>query len=109
MSRRLIKGKAKNAAAVRAPKPAIRLPQNPAELEAVLAACIAPDTAAITAATRVMDAFLKLPEALPAMMQQIQQSANAQARQMAAVLLRGKIDKLWRRVKPEVKEQVVSR
>lgn len=45
---------------VKAPKPAVTLPQTPQQLEQVLCALLAPDNAAIQAATVVLTAFLKV-------------------------------------------------
>lgn len=95
---------------VKAPKPAVALPQTPQQLEQVLCALLAPDNAAIQAATVVITAFLKVPTSLSALIQQVAQSAVPQARQMAAVLLRREILKLWKGLKqPAEKEQVVRR
>lgn len=101
------KGAAKPAAAAAA-KPAVPLPQTPQQLEAVLAALLAPDTAAITAATEVINAFMKQSAALPALMQQVAHSSVMESRQMAAVLLRRCITKLWKGLKPAEKTEVVS-
>ena len=90
-------------------KSAVSLPQSPQQLEAVLAALLAPDTDAIRAATEVATAFLKQPSSLSALMQQVAQSAVPESRQMAAVLLRRCITKLWKGLKPQEKEQVVRR
>jgi uncharacterized protein YkwD len=92
----------------KAPKEKVDTPQTPQQLESVLAALLAPDTTAIDAATKIMDAFLKQSAAIPALMQQIAQSTNPHARQMAAVLLRRVICKLWKNIKPEEQVQVVS-
>ena len=97
---------AKPAAAAKA---AVALPQSPQQLEAVLAALLAPDTAAITAATEIMNAFMKQSAALPALMQQVAHSSVMESRQMAAVLLRRCITKLWKGLKPAEKTEVVSR
>jgi len=104
-------GKGKGAAAAAAgaaPKPALALPSTPAELENVLAASQSNDNAAIAAATEVLMAFLKVPQALPSLLQQIQQSQIAASRQMAAVLLRKCIVKLFKALKPQEKDEVVS-
>lgn len=90
------------------PKEHIDLPQTPAQLESVLAALLAPDTTAIEAATRIIDAFLKQAAAIPALMQQLSESTNPHARQMAAVLLRRVITKLWKNVAPADQAKVVS-
>jgi len=103
------KGKGSSAAAGGAPKPALALPQNPAQLEAVLAASQSDDNAAIAAATEVLMAFLKVPAALPSLLQQLQHSQIPASRQMAAVLLRKCIVKLYKALKaPAEKEQVKS-
>jgi hypothetical protein len=103
------KGKGAAAAgAGAAPKPALALPSTPAELENVLAASQSNDNAAIAAATEVLMAFLKVPQALPSLLQQIQQSQIAASRQMAAVLLRKCIVKLFKALKPQEKDEVVS-
>lgn len=91
----------------KAPKVAVVLPQSPEQLESVLAALLAPDTAAIAEATKVMDAFMKVGAVIPALMQQIAQSANPHSRQMAAVLLRRCIVKLWKNVGKPEQAQVV--
>lgn len=104
------KGAAKKGAAAKpaaAAKAAVALPQSPQQLEAVLAALLAPDTAAITAATEIMNAFMKQSAALPALMQQVAHSSVMESRQMAAVLLRRCITKLWKGLKPAEKTEVV--
>ena len=79
------------------------LPTNPAELEHVLSLLLAPDNSAIARATTIMNDFLKQPASIPALLQQITESASVQARQMAAVLLRRKIRPLWSPTPADVK------
>lgn len=93
------------------PKPKVaqeNMPQSPEQLEAVLAALLAPETAQIEQATLIMNQFLKHAAAVPALMQQIAQSTNPLSRQMAAVLLRRVICKLWKNIPQADQEQVVS-
>ena len=79
------------------------LPTNPAELEHVLSLLLAPDNAAIARATLIMNDFLKQPASIPALLQQITESASIPSRQMAAVLLRRKIRPLWSSAPADVK------
>jgi hypothetical protein len=109
MSRARFQPKGKGAkAASSTPKAAVVLPSTPQELEAVLAALLAPDTAVITAATVTIHAFLNVPAAVPALLQQVAHSTVPEARQMAAVLMRKVIVKLWKNLKPNDQTEVVS-
>jgi hypothetical protein len=94
-------------AAQPAAQPQLPMPQTPEQLQTVLAAMLAPDTQAIKHATAILTQFLKTPPALPALRQQIQLSAVPESRQMAAVLLRKGITKLWKGQSPAEKEETV--
>jgi len=82
----------------------IPLPTTPEQLESVLSALMAPDTNAIRQAETIMNAFLKQPSAVPAMLQQLTQSSQAPARQMSAVLLRRAMNRLWRGLNQEQRQ-----
>ena len=89
-------------------RPAIPLPSNPAELEHVLTQLLAPDTAAITAATTILNEFLKHPAAILPLLHQLTSSTSTEARQMAAVLLRRRIKQLWKDAPNDAKKQLKS-
>lgn len=82
------------------------LPQNADQLEKTLAACLAPDSEIIKQATTIMKQFLKQPSCVEPLMQQIQSSTIVEARQMAAVLLRRKLNTHWKKLTPDVKEKI---
>ena len=87
-------------------RPFIPLPSSPAELEHVLTQLLAPDTAQITAATAVLNEVLKQPTAIPPLLHQLISSTSAEARQMAAVLLRRRIKQLWTSTPNDIKAQL---
>ena len=98
------RGKKSSSKAPAAPRaPTYPLPTNPVELEHVLSLLLAPDNSAIARATLIMNDFLKQPASIPALLQQITESASVPSRQMAAVLLRRKIRPLWSPTPADVK------
>mmetsp|Transcript_18617 Transcript_18617/g.35855 ORF Transcript_18617/g.35855 Transcript_18617/m.35855 type:complete len:1068 (-) Transcript_18617:161-3364(-) len=77
--------------------PSLPLPKNKQELEQVLLAMLDPDNNRRQAAANCLEAFFKVPACVQAMMQQMSDSNEPTARQMAAVLLRKKLSALlWR-------------
>ena len=67
-------------------------------LEALLQQLTYADTAQIQGAEAQIKALLKRPENVPAFMSQIQHSQHPAVRQMAAVLLRRKINRHWQKL-----------
>lgn len=68
-------------------------------MEAILAALLHPDTTQIKQAEEALKPVLKKAGCVPALMVQLQQSSNPAVRQIAAVVLRKKIVKMWRKLK----------
>jgi hypothetical protein len=86
--------------------PAPPLPSNPAELEQVLLGMSAPDTQQVKQSETILRHFLKSADCVLPLLQQITSSQAVVARQLGAVLLRQKINSLWKKLSPEVRTQV---
>src|SRR5690242_10561748 len=100
------KGKGKPGAAALA-RPTIPLPSSAQELEQVLSSLLSPDTNQIKASTEIINQFIKTPKAALALMQQVAHTNMEASRQMAAVLLRKVIVKLWKGIEPNDQQQIV--
>lgn len=74
------------------------MPQNAADLEQILIGMTTPDNNIIRECSDILKAYLKKSACVEPMFEQIAQSQQVQARQMAAVLLRTKIAQHWLRL-----------
>ena len=79
---------------------------SPAQLEQLLMAMCANDTATIKAAEEHITGFLQNSRCVPALMLQLTASQRPEARQLAAIYLRKKIGLHWKKIKPDAKAQV---
>ena len=86
--------------------PYANLHKDPVMLSQVFAALTNPDTNAIKAAEDVLRPFLKKASCVKAIVQQAAECPNAAVRQVAAVVLRKPIGKLWKKIKPEVQVSI---
>jgi len=80
--------------------------KNAQEFEKILFAITQPNNEDLKQATRVMDEFLSKPESIMPLIQQIDQSQKAEVRQVAAVYLREQIEQHWKKIPPQVKENL---
>ena len=78
---------------------AVALGQNDQQLGEILAALTAPDTTRIKQAEDALKPVLKRPESVGLLTTQVSRSENPAVRQIAAVILRKKIGKLWKKLK----------
>ncbi|KAH8058274.1 hypothetical protein JL722_6131 [Aureococcus anophagefferens] len=76
------------------------------QLEAVLVALTAPDTSRIKQAEDALKPVLKKSACVGALMTQVASSGNVAVRQIAAVILRKKIVKLWKKLKKSAQTRV---
>ena len=76
------------------------------QLEAVLVALTAPDTSRIKQAEDALKPVLKKSACVGALMTQVASSGNVAVRQIAAVILRKKIVKLWKKLKKSAQGRV---
>ncbi|KAJ1446286.1 armadillo-type protein [Pelagophyceae sp. CCMP2097] len=72
---------------------------DPRVMEATLANLNVPDTARVKEAERVLKGAFAHPKCIAALMLQLEHSGNVSVRQVAAVVLRKKITKLWKKLK----------
>ena len=84
---------------------AVALGQNDQQLGEILAALTAPDTTRIKQAEDALKPVLKRPESVGLLTTQVSRSENPAVRQIAAVILRKKIGKLWKKVKKNARER----
>lgn len=82
--------------------------QNDRQLGEILAALTAPDTTRIKQAEDALRPVLKRPEAVGLLTTQVANNESPAVRQIAAVILRKKIGKLWKKVKKNARERTKS-
>ncbi|KAJ8598527.1 hypothetical protein CTAYLR_001323 [Chrysophaeum taylorii] len=75
-------------------------------MEAILSALLHPDTRQIKQAEEALKPVLKKAGCVPALMYQLEMSGNPAVRQIAAVVLRKKIVKMWRKLKKTTQQHV---
>jgi hypothetical protein len=97
------RGKAKKAI-VR--KRAVAMPQDDAELTAVLGKILTPDNDIIKDGMRVLRVFLESPVCVPALMQQLTGAAHVGVRQLAAIALRKCVREHWEGLAPNMREVI---
>ncbi|XP_043914093.1 importin-4 [Protopterus annectens] len=78
------------------------------QLENVLHRLLQPDNAVIQQATAELKVAFRDPSVVPALCCILTRSANAQIRQFAAVLMRRRVGKQWRKLAPEMKESILE-
>ena len=84
---------------------AVALGQNDQQLGEILEALTAPDTTRIKQAEDALKPVLKRPESVGLLTTQVSRSENPAVRQIAAVILRKKIGKLWKKGKKNARER----
>ncbi|XP_017506525.3 importin-4 isoform X2 [Manis javanica] len=80
----------------------------PAGLEQILWELLLPDTERIRRATEQLQIALRDPAALSALCDLLASAADPQIRQFAALLIRRRLNSLWRRLAPEPQERLKS-
>lgn len=80
--------------------------QDPAYLSSVLLALCANDTSVIRKAEKALKPFLKEPNCLPALFQQVQHSQDVSVRHHAALLLKKKLNVLYSKCPAAQKEEL---
>jgi len=80
--------------------------ENAQELEKILFAITQPNNDDLKQATRIMDEFMSKAESIMPLIKQIDQSQKPEVRQVAAVYLREQIEAHWKKIPPQVKENL---